>query len=457
MENTIAPNFDLLVIGAGPGGYVAALKAAQLGMKVAVAEARELGGTCLNRGCIPTKTLLHSAELFRQTRELAEFGIAAENVVFDYAKIFARKEEISAKLRDAIARLFSTAKITLLRGNAKILDGETVLVGEEKFSAKNILVAAGSEPAMPPIPGIDLPGVMTSDGLLARSETPFPRLLIIGGGVIGCEFASIYSALGCEVVIVEALDRILANMDREIAQSLAMNLKQSGVKIFASARVEKIERENASTAALSVSFSQKNGEVQNVSADGVLVAVGRRPNTRGLFENGFSVENDRGAILVDENFRTSVPTIFAIGDATKTIQLAHVASAQGKAVAEIIAGKTPGVNFSAVPACVYTEPEIASVGLTADEAKARGIPVKTGKCVMSANAKSLIDSQKRGFMKLVFHAETEVLLGAQLMCGRATDIVGELSVAIANGLTRDQLASVIRAHPTFEESIDAAL
>lgn len=452
--------YQLIVIGAGPGGYEAAIRAAQLGLHTALIDRREIGGTCLNRGCIPTKTMLHSAQLYREASQFERFGLHTENTSFDWAKIHQRKNEVVTKLRSGIEQLIKANKIDFFNKSASILGKNDVQLGqgEEILHAENILIATGSVPARPPIPGLDLPGVVTSDELLddpqlAQSGSLAKEILIIGGGVIGMEFASVFSSLGCKVTIVEAMDRILPTMDREISQSLNMLLKKRGVEIHTGAMVEKIEQQDGS---LLCCFTEK-GKPQQIGAQQILVAIGRRPNTQGLFADGFEVACERGRIVTDESFRTSVEGIYAIGDVTAKIQLAHMASAQGICAAHIIAGQKPPVNLNAVPGCIYTDPEIASVGITEDEAKAQGIPVKKGKYLMTGNGRSIIDEQERGFIKVIAHAETDVILGAQLMCARATDIVSGLSTAIVNGLTCAQLAAVIRPHPTFCEGVTEAV
>lgn len=449
--------YPLIIIGAGPGGYEAAIRAAQLGLKPALIEARQVGGTCLNRGCIPTKALLHAAQLYREAKHFDSIGLHIEGCSFDISKVHQRKNEVLNQLRSGIEQLIKANKIDLYRGTGTITGPHSVQVvseeGQEELSAENILIAAGSKPARPPIPGLDLPNVVTSDELLFLEDRIYQNLVIIGGGVIGVEFASVYSAFGCNVTIVEAMDRILPTMDREISQNLAMILKKRGVKIHTCAMVEKLEQ---SEQGLTCFFTEK-GKAQTAEADGVLVSIGRRPNTEGLFQEGFSVEMQKGRIITDSNFQTSVPSIRAIGDVTSLIQLAHVASAQGICAVERIAGKEPSICLDAVPGCVYTDPEIASVGITEEEAKTQGIPLRKGKFIMSGNGKTLIEQGERGFIKLLFHGETDVLLGAQLMCARATDLISELSTAIVNRLTAGQLASVIRPHPTFTEAVTEAV
>ena len=453
--------YQLIVIGAGPGGYEAAIRAAQLGLHTALIERRQVGGTCLNRGCIPTKTMLHSAQLYKETAHFELFGLHTENTSFDWAKIHQRKNDVVSKLRSGIEQLIKANKIDFFNTSASILSPHEVQLeqGEETtLYGDNILIATGSVPSRPPIPGLDLPGVVTSDELLddpsyAQTDSLPKEILIIGGGVIGVEFASVFSSFGCKVTIVEALDRILSTMDREISQNLSMILKKRGVEIHTGAMVERLEQSDGK---LVCHFTEKE-KPQQISSQQILVAIGRRANTQGLFGNDFSVEMERGHIVTDESFRTSVDSIYAIGDVSAKIQLARIASAQGICAAHIIAGKVPPINLQAVPGCIYTDPEIASVGLSEDEAKKQGIPVKKGKFIMSGNGRSIIDEQERGFIKVLAHQDTDVILGAQLMCSRATDIVSELSTAIVNGLTVDQLAAVIRPHPTFCEGVTEAV
>lgn len=451
--------YQLIVIGAGPGGYEAAIRAAQLGLTTALIERRDVGGTCLNRGCIPTKAMLHSAQLYREAANFELFGLHTENTSFDWAKVHQRKNDVVVKLRTGIEQLIKANKIDFFNNSASILGKNDVQLDQgEVIRGENILIATGSVPARPPIPGLDLPNVVTSDELLddphfTQADSLAKEILIIGGGVIGVEFASVFSSFGCHVTIVEAMERILPTMDREISQSLNMVLKKRGVSIHTGAMVEKLEQDENG---LVCHFTEK-GKAQAVPARQVLVAIGRRPNTQGLFAEGFEVACERGRIVTDENFRTSVDSIYAIGDVTSKIQLAHMASAQGVCAVHTIAGQKPPIDLRYVPGCIYTDPEIASVGITEDEAKQQGIPVKKGKFLMTGNGRSLIDEQERGFIKVLAHQETDVILGAQLMCSRATDIVAELATAIVNGLTCAQLAGVIRPHPTFCEGVTEAV
>ena len=395
--------YQLIVIGAGPGGYEAAIRAAQLGLTTALIERRDVGGTCLNRGCIPTKAMLHSAQLYREAANFELFGLHTENTSFDWAKVHQRKNDVVVKLRTGIEQLIKANKIDFFNNSASILGKNDVQLDQgEVIRGENILIATGSVPARPPIPGLDLPNVVTSDELLddphfTQADSLAKEILIIGGGVIGVEFASVFSSFGCHVTIVEAMERILPTMDREISQSLNMVLKKRGVSIHTGAMVEKLEQDENG---LVCHFTEK-GKAQAVPAQQVLVAIGRRPNTQGLFAEGFEVACERGRIVTDENFRTSVDSIYAIGDVTSKIQLAHMASAQGICAVHTIAGQKPPIDLRYVPGCIYTDPEIASVGITEDEAKQQGIPVKKGKFLMTGNGRSLIDEQERGFIKVL--------------------------------------------------------
>lgn len=450
--------FELAIIGAGPGGYVAAIRAAQLGIKTALIERDEVGGTCLNRGCIPTKTMAHTAELYAELSHAAPLGIQFGSAAIDYDALRARVVEVRDSLKDGVEALVNANGVTLLRGTATIAGLGSIAVSSpdgaiRELSADHLIIATGSAPSMPPIAGIGEAGVLTSDDLL-ETVPELDRLVIVGGGVIGMEFAGIYTALGAEVTVLEAAARILPTMDREFGQSLAMTAKKRGCAIVANALVEAIERTADGT--LSVRYCAKSGEFR-AEADAVLIATGRTPATGGLFSGGFELELERGRIAVDEHMRTSVEGVFAIGDvAAAGAQLAHAASAQGIAAVETIAGQSSSFDPLLVPSCVYSSPEIACVGMTEAEAKEAGIAVRTGKFAMAGNGKSVITGQDRSFAKIVADEEGRII-GAQLMCGRATDMIGELAVAVANGLTIEQMGSAIRPHPTFEEAIGEAL
>ena len=448
--------FDVIVIGAGPGGYVAAIKCAKAGLRTAIVENRRVGGTCLNRGCIPAKAMIHASSLYREMQEAEKFGVSAERITFDYEKIVSYKEETTEKLCRGIEQLLKGNGVTILFGKGSLEQGRKVKVtgeeSEEYYDAEHVILAAGSKPVILPIPGLELPGVLTSDELFKLTEMP-ESLVIIGGGVISVEFASVYANLGCKVTIVEAMPRLIPNMDKEISQNLKMILKKRGVNIHTSASVQRVEQEGELYTCV---FTEKEKEVK-VSARYVLCAIGRCPNTEGLFGEGAEPEMERGRVVVDEKFQSSIEGVYAIGDLVKGLQLAHLASAQGMYVAEMLAGEEASVDLSAVPGCVYTDPEIASVGMTEDEAKEKGLEIKAGKFIMSANGKSLITKEERGFIKILAEKETDVIVGAQMMCARATDMIGELVTAIANRMTVRQLLRGMRAHPTYNEGVQEAL
>jgi dihydrolipoamide dehydrogenase len=475
-------NYNLIVIGAGPGGYESALEAAKLGLKTAVVEERELGGTCLNRGCIPTKALLHSSEVYTEIQHAQKLGITVDNIGFDMQAMINRKNEVVQTLRSGIEGAFKRAKIDLYMGKGKIVTAPApptegnyvVVVNETALTADNILIATGSTPFVPPIAGIDNDGVMTSDELLDCTEK-ISSLTIIGGGVIGLEFAQIYNALGADVTIIEAMDRVLPTLDREISQSIAMSFKKRGIKIVTGAMVESIENrrgfltrrhggtENQENNAPSVPLclcvkntNENGGKAENVSSEKVLVAIGRRANIAGLFDDNL-IETERGQIKIDEHCRTNVKNVYAIGDCTLgAVQLAHYATAQGLNAVHFIAGKPVPLDLSLIPSCIYTNPEIACVGMTQESAKLAGIETKTAKYLMGANGKTQIKTDERGFVRLVARAHDGVLIGAQLFCCNATDMIGEISLAIASGLTASQVASVVHPHPTFVEAIGEA-
>ena len=476
--------YDLVVIGGGPGGYEAALEAAGVyGMKTALVEKEKLGGTCLNHGCIPTKSLLHSADLYRQMQECARFGLGAEKVSFNWTQIQNRKDSVVDQLRSGIAAQMKQKKIDVVYGTGKILDPynvevtpafeesqaeippvseETSIQEKQILHTRFILIATGSKAAMPPIKGAGLEKVMTSDELLEKKDGLFERLLIIGGGVIGVEFASVFSAFGTQVTILEALPRIIANMDKELSQSLKMLLKKRGVDIHTGAMVQEIRQKEDGSGGLECIYSEKEKECI-AQADGILICTGRRPYTESLFAEGSVLpEMERGRILTDECQQTSIPGVYAIGDTTGGFMLAHAATAMGRnAVAHMhahLSGEEykERVLLSAIPACIYTDPEIACVGMTQDQAKEAGIDADSHKAVTGANGKSLISAQERGFVKVVYEKETGKILGAQMMCARASDMISEFTQAIAEGLTMADMHHIVRPHPTFEEIVTEA-
>ena len=451
-------DYQLIVIGAGPGGYTAALRAAKLGLHAAIVERREVGGTCLNRGCIPTKTLLHASQVYSDAAEGARMGVHAGNISYDMGEIFAYKRSVSDKLRQGIHALLKGAKVDVVEGTAQITaPGEVTVTAPDgaavQYTAERILAATGSVNVRPPIPGLELPGVMTSDELLEGTDKPYESLVIIGGGVIGVEFATFYSNLGCRVTLVEGMANLLPMMDRELGQNLAQILKKKGVEVLTSAMVQSLE---PAEGGLCVHLRQKDKDVA-VTGEKVLCAIGRRAYFDGLFAPEMMPSLNGKRLLVDENYQTSIPGVYAIGDASSAVQLAHVAAAQGTDCVERMCGSKGTTDLRVIPSCIYSAPEIAVVGLTEAEAKEQGIPAVSGKCTLFSNARTIIEDPGRCFMKLVGRTDTREVIGAQLMCQHASDMISQISTAMVNHLTAEQLLSVMRPHPSFEEAMAEAV
>ena len=450
--------FDIAIIGGGPGGYTAAEKAAKAGLQVVLFEKEDLGGTCLNRGCIPTKTLLHASQVYRDAVDGAAMGVHAANATFDMGEIFAYKRSVSEKLRGGIHGLLKSAKVDLIEGVGRIAaPGQVDVTAADgtvnRHTTERILIATGSVNVRPPIPGLALPGVMTSDELLEGCDRLYDSLVIIGGGVIGVEFATFYRNLGCAVTLVEGMDRLLPNMDRELGQNLQQIMKKQGVEVLTNAMVQSLEEtENG----LAVHVVQKGAE-KTVTGEKVLCAIGRRAYWDGVFADGLTPEVRGKSLQVDENFQTSIPGVYAIGDASSVVQLAHVAAAQGTACVERMCGVQDHVDLNVIPSCIYSALEIAVVGITEAEAKEQGIPAVVGKCAMFGNARTVIEDPGRCFMKIVAHAETHEILGASLMCQHASDMISQISAAMVNRQTAEDLRRVMRPHPSFEEAMTEAL
>ena len=461
--------YDLIIIGAGPGGYVAAKKAAKLGMSVVIIDKGEVGGTCINRGCIPTKALIHTATLYRDMSECEKFGLYARETGFDLRKIYEYKDLSAARMRKELEQEFSDLGIVFVQGMATVQSDRRVRVvlpdgAEEHLAGRYILIATGAKARMVDIPGMDLPGVMTSEELLTSNESRYQRLLILGGGVIGIELATVFNALGGEVTIVEVSDRLLPNMDREFSDTLEEILTDRGIGIHKESILEEVAKKDGALKCRYVC----HGKNQEAEVDAVLVSVGRTANTEGLFDPDVPIRMENGRIVVDDFFETSISGVYAVGDVIGGIQLAHVASAQATYVVErmndvpasVIVEMVPSCLFvpiSIVPSCLYTDPEIASVGLSEEEARKKGVPIRCGRYVMDGNGQAIISKEDRGVIKILFAADSDVILGAQLMCPRATDMIGELATAIANGLTSSQLMYAMRAHPTYNEAISCAV
>lgn len=463
----MAQQYDLVIIGAGPAGYTAALKAAEYGISTVVIEEKKLGGNCVNRGCIPTKALLYASGRFRQMQQCDEFGVSADFISFDFKKMQQYKKRSVQTYRDEIKRLFEEKRIDYIEGKAILRRGKTVEVcnseGREYYQGKNIIIATGAMADVPSIPGVNLTGVYTSSRLLAADTWNFDRLTIIGGGVIGVEFATIFNSLCSKVTIIEKGSHLLGPMDEVVSKALEKALTDRGITVYCNAQVSRIEEKDG----LCCQVEKKDGEQFSIKAGQILIATGRKPNIDGLFGSDISLEMNQGKIAVNSEFMTSEPGIYAVGDVISGIQLAHVAAAEATYVVEKIAGKPHGFKLEVVPAgmyvslpivpnCIYTQPEIATVGITEETAKASGMKVRCGRYSMTENGKSII-AKEEGFIRLVFEAYSNTIVGAQIVCPRATDMIGEMATAIANGLTASQLSMAMRAHPTYSEGISAAI
>jgi dihydrolipoamide dehydrogenase len=451
-------DFDVIVIGGGPGGYVAAIHAAQLGLKTACVEGREtLGGTCLNVGCIPSKALLNATHHLHEVHENFEkMGLMGGAPTVDWAKMQAYKQDVVNGNTKGIEFLFKKNKVTWLKGWGSVPAAGQVKVGDEVHSAKNIILATGSEPASLPGVTVDEKVVVTSTGALALPAIP-KSLVVIGAGVIGLEMGSVYARLGAQVTVVEYLDAITPGMDAEVAKSFERILKKQGFKFILGAAVQKVE--GGKTGAKVTYKLRKDDSEAVVEADAVLVATGRKPYTAGLGLEALGVEMlPRGQIKTDDHFRTSVPGLYAIGDAIVGPMLAHKAEDEGMAVAEIIAGKHGHVNYDVIPGVIYTTPEVASVGKTEEQLKEAGRAYKVGKFPFMGNARAKAVFQGEGFVKLIVDAATDRILGCHIIGPGAGDLIHEVCVAMEFGASAQDLALTCHAHPTYSEAVrEAAL
>ncbi len=442
-------DYSLIVLGGGVAGYTGAIRAAKAGMKVAIFEREHLGGTCLNRGCIPTKTLLHSAELFSSAGAWAEMGILAENVRLDESAVYARKDALVEKLRAGIQTLMKANKIDVFTEAAEFASKDSVTAGGKTYTAEHFLIATGSSPAALPIPGIE--HTVNSDRVLEKPLSG-ERITIIGGGVIGVEFASYFADAGRQVTVVEAEDRILPMLEKELSLQLAAVLKKKGITLKTGAVVERFVKTDAGVE--THILVKEKPEI--VPGDQVIVSVGRRANLTGLGLEKLGILTGRG-IMTDERMHTGVGNIYAAGDVTARVQLAHYAAASATVAVEAMLGEPASVDLTTVPACVYTSPEIACVGLSEAECAARGLEVEVGKYLMGGNGKSMIEGADRGFIKTIVEKHTGRILGATAFCCRGTDILGELVLAVSQGIQREQLLRVIHAHPTTMEGVYESL
>ena len=451
----------LTIIGAGPGGYETALAAAKRGVEVTLVSDGPLGGTCLNEGCIPTKALCRAAEVLATCKEASSFGIDA-NYTFDFQRIMQRKEAVVGQLRDGIAFLMKHKLITVLFGRARFVDAHTVRValadgGETEVVSDFIFVATGSEPASLPVPGADLPGVLTSRDILSLPEVP-ARLCVIGAGVIGLEFASVFASFGSEVTVVEYCPNVLPRFDTDLAKRLKQCLSKRGICIETSAQVQAV---SAVEGGLEVRYEQK-GKPFTVVADKVLMAVGRRPALGSLNFDDVGIAYDRRGVKVNAFMQTSVPSIYAFGDIVGGMMLAHAATFQGlRALNHVLAGQpsegaVDAIDLSLVPAAVFTRPEAAMVGMTEEECKGKELSYKALKSLYRASGKAVSMGESEGFCKILADSEDGRILGCHLFGAHAADLVHEVAALMAKGATLDDLQALIHAHPTLSEVLQAA-
>ena len=443
--------YDLGIIGGGPGGYVAAIKAAQLGGSVCLIEKGEWGGTCLNRGCIPTKTLFAVANLATQVQEASAFGVNINGeTTIDYSQVLNHKTSVIQQLTGGIAQLLKANGVDSLNGTATLIDRNTIAVSKpdgttEQLQAKNIIIATGSEPAEPPIFDIDESQVLTTTGILNLTELP-ESLLIVGGGVSGCEFASIFNALGCRVTVLELLPTILATEDIQVIRHIQLFMKRKGITIHTGAQLTHVKKSDASVTAV-----LESGE--ELTAQKMLVSIGRRYNTDGIGLEKVGVRTEGGKIVVDARLQTNVAGIYAVGDVASRYLLAHVASAEGKVAAQNCLGANAEMDYQVIPWCVFTLPEIGHVGMTEKEATDEGYEVKVGRFPYAANGKALGLRETDGFVKTVSDADSGDILGAHIVGAHASILIHEAAVAIRTGATVMDIAGTVHAHPTLAEMV----
>lgn len=445
-----AVSTDLLVIGGGVGGYTAAIRAARSGIKVVLIEAGELGGTCLNRGCIPTKSLLQQGHDFRRAQGMHAFGLQADSLHLNYALVRQQKDQVVAQLVQGVRSLVRKNRIELLSGMAELEDAHTarILGSDQRVSFKRLLIATGSEPAGLAVPGVNLPGVINSDQALTLSELP-ASVLILGGGVIGLEFAQIYSDFGVPVTVAEARTALIAQEDPDIVAVLQQALARQGVAFHLGAAATSIQAHGQQ---LQVQL-QIDGRAHSLVAHQVLVAVGRRPLSRGLGLERLGVELQGQAVLIDDVCRTNLAHVYAVGDVCGGAMLAHRASAQAEVAVAHMLGQVRSQGALVIPRAVYTSPEIATVGLTETQARAQGLSLKVGRFPFAASGKALAMGQAQGFVKVIADAQTEQVLGVGMVGPEVTQLLGEATLAVQMELTLPALMQTVHAHPTLTEAL----
>ena len=452
----MSEQFDVTIIGAGPGGYVAAIRAAQVGLKTAIIERdKDLGGTCLLRGCIPTKELLHSAHVYDMVSDPDEFGVSVEGFKLHFDKVMARKNKVVNKLAKGVEFLMKKNKITVFKGHGRLEGKGRVTVTDaagksQDIPTKNVIIATGSAPRL--LPGVEVlsPRVVTSDQLLDFDHVP-KSMVVLGAGAVGVEFASVFKRFGSEVTIIELLPRLVPIEDEETSAELQKSFRRRKINVMTGTRFESV-RVNEND--VEISYTSADGKPGKMNAETLLIAVGRRPVTDSLGLENTKIETDRGYIKVDEFMRTAEPNVYAIGDVIPTPWLAHVASKEGCLAAEHIAGRHPRpINYNLVPNCTYCEPEIGSVGLTEAKAREKGYEVKVGKFPFSALGKAIILGETEGFVKIVSDAKYDEILGVHIMGPHATDLLAEACVALGLEATTEELGHIMHAHPTLSEAV----
>ncbi|TYP56652.1 dihydrolipoyl dehydrogenase [Thermosediminibacter litoriperuensis] len=445
----------IVVIGAGPGGYVAALTAAKLGAQVTVIEKDRVGGTCLNRGCIPTKALLASAEVLTAVREAEEYGIKIEGeIIPDMGLIIARKNKVVERLNKGIEFLFETNNVRLVKGKGTLVDNKAVKVdleegGCETLEVDNIIIATGSSPAKIPVFPFDGKKVLTSDEILNLGYVP-SSIIIVGAGVIGCEFGTFFSTMGSAVTMVEMMERVLPTEDPDVGKEMEKVLKRKKIKLHLKSRIEKVEIQENGVKAVLDSGKELEAEI-------MLVATGRKAEINGIGLETVGVKMDKGRIIVDDRMETSVKGIYAIGDIVPGLQLAHVASFEGICAAENIMGIESRMDYSAVPRGIFTDPEVGAVGMTEEEALNAGFRIRTGRFYFRGLGRAQAAGKIIGFAKIIAEEDTDQILGASIMGPNATDLVHEIVPAIKYGITVKDLSKLIHSHPTFSEAVMEAL
>lgn len=449
---------NLVIIGGGPAGYVGAIRAAQLGADVTLVEKQEVGGTCLNIGCIPTKVLTSAAYTLSTLKRAGRWGLRVSGTDLDFSQLIKRKQMVVTRLVTGVKSLLKARGVNLIKGTATFLDETKIEVrledgATEKLEADKLLVATGSVPIQLPIPGIESEGVIDSTGALSLTAVP-KSMLIIGGGYIGCEFAYIYHSFGTQITIVEMLSQILPGEDEEVGASLRTSMERSGIRIFTDSKVSRIAPTKEGTK--TVTISAKDGETK-VDVEKVLVSVGRKAHTKEMGLDKLGIEMDRGTILVNDHLRTNLPHIFAAGDCIGNWLLAHVASMEAEIAVENALGEDKKMDYTAVPACIFTHPEIGSVGLNEKQAKEKGLEIKTGKFPLVACGRAQAENETEGFVKVVVEKTSGKILGAQILGHRATDLIAELTLAIQMGATTQNIIDTIHAHPTLSEPIREAV